>query len=163
LIKIMLLSLALIYGSYMASLWIKNHQFIPSKNGEVSILEGINVKVFGKNGVEWHVEGSRAKIEDTTLLIEQVKFESDKATLTADKAVIDRLSGEGLLEGNILLYTEEGTMSTQKAQVKLREGIAYGDSEIVLKDKAHTIKGKGWHLQVKPLKVIIKNAKVIVQ
>ena len=159
-IKIVLLSLTLIFLSYLANLWIKDYQHIPSKSGEIGILEGISVKVFGKNGVEWYVEGRRAKIENTLLSIEQVKFQSDDATLTAEKAVIDRISGEGFVEGNVLLHTKEGTMSTQRAEVKLREGIAYGDGEIVLKDRAYTIEGNGWHLQVKPLRVIIKNAKV---
>ena len=162
-IKIMLLSLTLIYGSYMASLWIRDYQSLPLKKEEIGILEGINVKVFGKNGVEWYVEGSRARIEDKTVFIEQAKFRSDDAILIADRALIDRLSGEGLLEGNVLLYTKEGTMSTQKAEVKLREGIAYGDGEIVLQDKSHTVEGKGWQLQVKPLRVIIKKAKVRLQ
>ncbi|WP_448584393.1 hypothetical protein [Thermocrinis sp.] len=159
-IRIMLLSLALIFGSYMASFWIMDHQSIPPKKEEIGILEGINIKVFGKNGVEWYVEGSRAKIENSAVFIEQAKFQSDGATLVADKALIDRISGEGLLEGNVVLYTKEGIMSTPRAEVKLREGIAYGKEGIILKDTAHGIEGKEWYLQVKPLRVIIKKAKV---
>jgi len=149
----------LIFASYLANLWIGSYRILPSKGEDVGILEGINIKVFGSKGIEWRIKGERARLENSLVLMEQVEFRSEDTLLVADKALVDRITGEGFLEGNVKLHTKEGMLGTERAEVKLKEGIAYGDGYIVLRDKNGVVEGVGWNLHVKPLKVIIKNAK----
>ncbi|WP_448587969.1 hypothetical protein [Thermocrinis sp.] len=158
-IRILLICIFLIAGSYSASLWIASYRLLPSEKRDIGILEGINIKVFGKEGIEWIIDGKKAKLENSTVLIEKAKFQSEDAVLLADIAFIDRISGEGFLEGNLKLYIKDATVLTERAEIRLKEGIAYGDRDIVIKDRTHTLEGKEWSLQIKPLRVIIKNAK----
>ena len=158
--RIFLICFGLILTSYLANLWIGSYRVLPPKREEVGILEGINIKVFGGKGIEWHIKGERARLENSQVLMEQVEFLSEDTLLVADKALVDRITGEGFLEGNVNLYTREGTLGTERAEVKLKEGIAYGDGYIIFRNKNSVVEGVGWNLQVKPLKVIIKNAKV---
>jgi len=160
LLRIFLICFVLVFASYLANLWIGSYRILPSKKEDVGILEGINIKVFGKKGVEWHVKGGKARLENSKVLMEQVEFQSEDTLLVADKALVDRITGEGFLEGNVKLYTKEGMLATNRAEVKLKEGIAHGDGHIIFKNENSIVQGVGWNLQVKPLRVIIRNAKV---
>ena len=161
--KIMLLSLLLIFMAYLGNRWINSYEVVPKPTKEVSLLEGVEVKVFGGKGEEWRVYGSRASLEDNKIFMEDVMLQSEGTTLTAKSGSIDRNTGEGYLEGDVVLQTKEGTFKTNRAELRLKEGLAYGGGKVVFEDGRNVVEGVGWLVEFKPTRVIINQAKVKLQ
>jgi hypothetical protein len=161
--KIMLVSLLLIFMAYIGNRWINSYEVIPKPTKGVSLLEGVQVRVFGGRGEEWRIYGSRASLEDNKIFMEDVILQSEETTLTAKSGSIDRDTGEGYLEGNVVLRTKEGTFKTDRAELRLKEGLAYGDGKAVFKDGSNVVEGVGWRVEFKPTRVIINQAKVRLQ
>jgi hypothetical protein len=162
-IKIMLVSLLLIFMAYLGNRWVNSYEVIPEPTKEVSLLEGVEVKVFGGKGEEWRVYGSRARLEDNKIFMEDVMLQSEGTTLTAKSGFIDRNTGEGYLEGDVVLQTKEGTFKTNRAELRLKEGLAYGEGKAVFEDGRNVVEGVGWQVEFKPIRVIINQAKVKLQ
>ena len=154
-IKIMLLSLLLVFMAYLGNRWVNSYEVIPKPTKEVSLLEGVEVKVFGGKGEEWRVYGSRARLEDSKIFMEDILLQSGETTLTAKSGSIDRDTGEGYLEGNVVLQTKEGVSKTDRAELRLKEGLAYGEGKVVFEDGRNMVEGVGWQVEFKPLRVII--------
>ena len=161
--KIMLVSLLLIFTAYLGNRWVNSYEVIPKPTKEVSLLEGVEVKVFGGKGEEWRVYGSRARLEDNKIFMEDVMLQSEGTTLTAKSGFIDRNTGEGYLEGDVVLQTKEGTFKTNRAELRLKEGLAYGEGKAVFEDGRNVVEGVGWRVEFKPTRVIINQAKVKLQ
>jgi hypothetical protein len=161
--KIMLLSLLLIFMAYLGNRWINSHEVIPKPTKEVGLLEGVEVKVFGGKEEEWRIYGSRARIEDSKIFMEDILLQSGETTLTAKNGSIDRDTGEGYLEGGVVLRTKEGVFKTDRAELRLKEGLAYGDGKAVFEDGRNLVEGVGWQVEFKPTRVIINQAKVKLQ
>jgi len=161
--KIMLVSLLLIFTAYLGNRWVNSYEVIPKPTKEVSLLEGVEVKVFGGKGEEWRVYGSRARLEDNKIFMEDVMLQSEGTTLTAKSGFIDRNTGEGYLEGDVVLQTKEGTFKTNRAELRLKEGLAYGEGKAVFEDGRNVVEGVGWQVEFKPIRVIINQAKVKLQ
>jgi hypothetical protein len=162
-IKIMLLSLLLIFMAYLGNRWINSYEVIPKPTKEVSLLEGVEVKVFGGKGEEWRIYGSGASLEDNRIFMEDIVLQSEGTTLSAKSGSIDRDTGEGYLEGNVVLQTKEGTFKTNRAELRLKEGFAYGEGKAVFEDGPNVVEGVGWRVEFKPTRVIINQAKVKLQ
>jgi hypothetical protein len=162
-IKIILLSLLLIFMAYLGNRWVNSYEVIPKPTKEVSLLEGVEVKVFGGKGEEWRVYGSRARLEDSKIFMEDILLQSGEATLIAKNGSIDRDTGEGYLEGNVVLRTKEGTFKTDRAELKLKEGLVYGEGKVLFEDGRNVVEGVGWQVEFKPTRVIINQAKVKLQ
>jgi hypothetical protein len=161
--KIMLVSLLLIFIAYIGNRWLNSYEVIPKPTKEVSLLEGVEVKVFGGKGEEWRVYGSRARLEDSKIFMEDIILQSEGMTLTARSGSIDRDTGEGYLEGNVVLRTKEGVFKTDRAELRLKEGLAYGEGKVVFEDGRNVVEGVGWQVEFKPTRVIINQAKVKLQ
>jgi hypothetical protein len=161
--KIMLVSLLLIFMAYLGNRWVNSYEVIPKPTKEVSLLEGVEVRVFGGKGEEWRVYGSRASLENNKIFMEDILLQSEGTTLTAKSGFIDRNTGEGYLEGNVVLRTKEGVFKTDRAELRLKEGLAYGDGKVVFEDGRNVVEGVGWQVEFKPTKVIINQAKVKLQ
>ncbi len=162
-IKIILLSLLLIFMAYLGNRWINSYEVIPKPTKEVNLLEGVEVKVFGGKGEEWRIYGSRASLEDSKIFMEDIMLQSGETTLTAKSGFIDRNTGEGYLEGDVVLQTKEGTFKTNMAELRLKEGLAYGEGKVVFEDGRNVVEGIGWRVEFKPMRVIINQAKVKLQ
>jgi hypothetical protein len=162
-IKIILVSLFLIFMAYLGNRWINSYEVIPEPTKKASLLEGVEVKVLGGKGEEWRVYGSRARLEDSKIFIEDIVLQSGETTLTAKSGSVDRDTGEGYLEGNVVLQTKEGVFKTDRAELKLKEGLAYGDGKVVFEDGSNVVEGVGWQVEFKPTRVIINQAKVKLQ
>jgi hypothetical protein len=162
-IKITLISLLLILMAYLGNWWINSYEVVPKLTKEVSLLEGVEVKVFGGKGEEWRVYGSRARLEDSKIFMEDILLQSGETTLTAKSGSIDRDIGEGYLEGDVVLQTKEGTFKTDRAKLRLKEGLAYGEGKVVFEDGRNVVEGVGWQVEFKPTRVIINQAKVKLQ
>jgi len=162
-IKIMLVSLLLIFMAYLGNRWINSYEVVPKPTKEVSLLEGVEVKVFGGKGEEWRVYGSRARLEDSKIFMEDIVLQSEGMTLTARSGSIDRDTGEGYLEGDVVLQTKEGVFKTDRAKLRLKEGLAYGEGKAVFEDGRNVVEGVGWQVEFKPIRVIINQAKVKLQ
>jgi lipopolysaccharide assembly outer membrane protein LptD (OstA) len=67
------------------------------------------------------------------------------------------------LEGNVVLQTKEGTFKTDRAELRLKEGLAYGGGKVVFEDGRNVVEGVGWRVEFKPTRVIINQAKVKLQ
>lgn len=161
--KIILVSMLLIFMAYLGNRWINSYEVIPEPTKEVSLLEGVEVRVFGGKGEEWRVYGSRARLEDSKIFMEDILLQSGETTLTAKSGSVDRDTGEGYLEGNVVLRTKEGTFKTNRAKLRLKEGLAYGDGKVVFDDGRNMVEGVGWQVEFKPIRVIINQAKVRLQ
>jgi hypothetical protein len=162
-IKIMLLSLLLIFMAYLGNRWINSYEVILKPTKGVSLLEGVQVRVFGGRGEEWRIYGSGASLEDNKIFMEDVMLQSEGTTLSAKSGSIDRDTGEGYLEGNVVLQTKEGTFKTNRAELRLKEGFAYGEGKAVFEDGPNVVEGVGWRVEFKPTRVIINQAKVKLQ
>ena len=161
--KIMLVSLLLIFTAYIGNRWINSYEVIPKPTKEVSLLEGVEVRVFGGKGEEWRIYGSRARLEDSKIFMEDIVLQSEGMTLTARSGSIDRDTGEGYLEGNVVLRTKEGVFKTDRAELRLKEGHAYGGGKVVFEDGRNVVEGVEWQVEFKPTRVIINQAKVKLQ
>jgi hypothetical protein len=161
--KIVLVSLLLIFMAYLGNRWVNSYEVIPEPTKGVSFLEGVEVRVFGGKGEEWQIYGSRARLEDSKIFMENILLQSGETTLTAKSGSIDRDTGEGYLEGNVVLRTKEGTFKTDRAELRLKEGLAYGEGKAVFKDGPNVVEGVGWRVEFKPIRVIINQAKVRLQ
>ncbi|MCI4458648.1 MAG: hypothetical protein JHC21_03425 [Thermocrinis sp.] len=162
-IKIVLLSLLLVFMAYFGSRWINSYEVISKPTKEASLLKGVEVKVFGGKGEEWRVYGSRARLEDSKIFMEDILLQSEETTLTAKNGSIDRDTGEGYVEGNVVLRTKDGVFKTDRAELKLKEGFAYGNGKAVFEDGRNVVEGVGWYVEFKPMRVIINQAKVKLQ
>lgn len=161
--KIILVSMLLIFMAYLGNRWINSYEVIPEPTKGVGLLEGVEVRVFGGKGEEWRVYGSRARLEDSKIFMEDILLQSGETTLTAKSGSVDRDTGEGYLEGNVVLRTKEGTFKTNRAKLRLKEGLAYGDGKVVFDDGRNMVEGVGWQVEFKPIRVIINQAKVRLQ
>jgi hypothetical protein len=162
-IKIMLVSLLFIFMAYLGNRWINSYEVVPKPTRGVSLLEGVEVRVFGGKGEEWRIYGSRASLEESKIFMEDIVLQSEGMTLTARSGSIDRDTGEGYLEGNVVLRTKEGTFKTDRTELRLKEGLAYGDGKVVFEDGSNVVEGVGWRVEFKPTRVIINQAKVKLQ
>jgi len=162
-IKIILLSLLFIFMAYLGNRWVNSYEVVPEPTKGVGLLEGVEVKVFGGKGEEWQIYSSRASLEDGKIFMEDIVLQSGETTLTAKNGSIDRDTGEGYLEGNVVLQTKEEVFKTDRAEIKLREGLAYGDGKVVFEDGRNMVEGVGWRVEFKPTRVIINQAKVKLQ
>jgi len=162
-IKIILLSLLLIFMAYLGNRWVNSYEVILKPTKGASLLEGVQVRVFGGRGEEWRIYGSGASLEDNKIFMEDVMLQSEGTTLSAKSGSIDRDTGEGYLEGNVVLQTKEGTFKTNRAELRLKEGFAYGDGKVVFEDGRNVVEGVGWQVEFKPTRVIINQAKVKLQ
>jgi len=161
--KIMLVSLLLIFMAYLGNRWINSYEVSPKPTKGVGLLEGVEVRVFGGKGEEWRIYGSRASLEDSKIFMEDIILQSEGTTLTAKSGSIDRDTGEGYLEGNVVLRTKEGVFKTNRAELRLKEGLTYGDGKVVFEDGRNMVEGVGWRVEFKPMRVIINQAKVKLQ
>jgi hypothetical protein len=162
-IKIILVSMLFIFMAYLGNRWINSYEVIQKPTKEVNILEGVEVKVFGGREEEWRVYGSRARLEDSKIFMEDILLQSGENTLTAKSGSIDRDTGEGYLEGNVVLRTKEGVFKTDRAELRLKEGLAYGEGKMVFEDGRNVVEGVGWQVEFKPMRVIINQVKVKLQ
>ena len=161
--RIILVSLLLIFMAYLGNRWINSYGVIPKPTKGVSPLEGVEVRVFGGKGEEWRVYGSRARLEDNKIFMEDILLQSEETTLTAKSGSVDMDTGEGYLEGNVVLRTKEGVFKTDRAELKLKEGLVYGEGKVVFEDGRNVVEGVGWQVEFKPMRVIINQAKVKLQ
>jgi hypothetical protein len=161
--KIILVSLLLIFMAYLGNRWINSYEVIPKPTKGVSLLEGVEVRVFGGKGEEWRVYGSSASLEDSKIFMEDILLQSEGMTLTSKSGSIDSDTGEGYLEGNVVLRTKEGVFKTDRAELRLKEGLVYGDGKVVFEDGLNVMEGVGWRVEFKPMRVIINQAKVKLQ
>ncbi len=162
-IKIILLSLLLVFMAYLGNRWVNSYEVIPEPTKGVGLLEGVEVRVFGGKGEEWQIYGSRARLEDSKIFMEDIVLQSEGTTLTAKNGSVDRDTGEGYLEGDVVLQTKEGTFKTDRAELRLKEGLAYGDGKVVFEDGRNVVEGIRWQVEFKPMRVIINQAKVKLQ
>ena len=106
--------------AYLGNRWVNSYEVIPKPTKGVSLLEGVEVRVFGGKGEEWRIYGSRASLEDSKIFMEDIVLHSEGMTLTARSSSIDRDTGEGYLEGNVVLQTKEGVFKTDRAELRLK-------------------------------------------
>ncbi len=50
-----------------------------------------------------------------------------------------------------------------RAELRLKEGLAYGEGKVVFEDGRNVVEGVGWQVEFKPTRVIINQAKVRLQ
>lgn len=123
-----------------------------------STFEGPEIKVHNKAGVEWVIRGNILRMEKEWVKLENPVFVSNKGeTIRSKRAELNRSSGIGNLEGDVVLEAQDLYMQTDAANMDFRNNLISGEGVVYVKDKDRIIRGKGYSITLKPRKVIIKN------
>ncbi len=140
-----------------------NNLSIENLQGEEHINEAVNIeiKVFGKGGMEWTVKGDSLNIEEPVVYFGKPSLTLDGYTINADFAEVDRVKKTGRVEGNIKIIGENFRAETDEMFLDMNRNILKGDGKIKIVRNGHTIQGEGFTLYLKPFRAIIKRADAV--
>lgn len=123
-----------------------------------SSFEKIQIKVYGKSGVEWLVKGNLLEMEKEWVKLEDPIFMSSKGEVVkASKATLNKFAGVGNLEGNVILESRDLYIQTDMANVDLKNSLMSGGGSVYVKDGNKVVRGKGYTVDLKHRRVIINN------
>ncbi|MFN3813412.1 MAG: hypothetical protein ACK4SM_02160 [Aquificaceae bacterium] len=161
-IRIVLFSLLFLVLSAVVNSYVKKTYASISKvkGSAESSAEGISIKAYSRSGIEWTITGKYLYSKGSHLELKDAVFKTDKEEIRARRSTIDRDTLRGLVEGGMELTGEGIHAETQRANLDLKEGKVYGSGEIHLKEWKKETWGKGFTVYIRPMKVIIENAKV---
>ncbi len=132
---------------------------IPNLGNRVGYLEDVLIKIYGRNGVEWNVEGKRLYSIGVDVLMDDLNLSSEEYVIKATRGRINRLSGKGSIEGKVEIKGEALFIKTQKANIDLKRKKIWGSGIIEVWRYENYVSGKGYEVFLSPLRVIIKEVK----
>ncbi len=125
----------------------------------INLLEGVTIKAYSRTGIEWTIRGKSLEVVGKDVKLYEAELFSKEANIKAVQAYIDRSTGEGMLTEGVEVKSEDITAKTQSAYINLKEGKIWGEGDIQILQGDNLIRGKGFEITLKPLKVIINRAR----
>jgi len=128
---------------------------------QINEAVNIEIKVFGKDGMEWTVKGESLNIEEPVVYFGKPSLVLNGYIINADFAEVDRIKKTGRVEGNIKIFGENFRAETDEMFLDMNNNILKGKGEIKIVKGDHVIRGKGFILYLNPFKAIINRADVV--
>jgi|GEM_PF-811230 len=160
--RTVLMSLFLTIASVMLNSYVRSaYKHMPTfKQEEESTAQDVMIKAYGKAGLEWTLRGKQLYTKNGDVLLISALLQTEKEKITADRAFINRDTLEGYVEGNVEIKSENFYAKTDRANINLKEGKVWGNTNVFLKEEGKETYGESFTLELRPLKIIIKKAKV---
>lgn len=162
-LRSLLISLMIIFASYMLRAYVDSFEPTGGEEKIVNRLEGVTIRSYGKGGIEWTIKGRSLEVVGKDVLLKGAELISEEATIRAREVYIDRNTGKGELLGGIELTSKDLVAKSQRAYMDLREGRFYGDGRIELREGDKKVEGYGFEIRLKPMRVIISKARVNIE
>lgn len=159
-LRSVLFSLLMITLTYALKLYVDSHRTFQERREMVNLFEEIVIKAYSKTGIEWTIRGRTLEVVGKDVNLYEAELISEEAVIKASRAYIDRSAGEGRLTEGVELTARDLKAKTRVAYMNLREGRIWGKEEIELTQEKSLIKGEGFDITLKPLKIIINRARV---
>ncbi|MCS7196025.1 MAG: LPS export ABC transporter periplasmic protein LptC [Aquificaceae bacterium] len=155
-----LISLFLILIAYALRMYVEGFKPLIGREEMINALEGVTIRSYGKGGLEWTIRGKRLEVVGRDVKLVEAELQSKEATIRAKEAHVDRSTGKGWLLGDVLLLSNDTRVKSQKVYMDLKEGEFRGEDRVEIYEEKSRIEGEGFHLSLKPLRIIINRAKV---
>lgn len=162
-LRSLFVSFAFILIAYMFRLYIDSSKKVGAEDGMVNILEGVTIKSYSKDGIEWTVKGKKLEVVKSDIRLIGVELSSKDGNIKAGEAYLDRLTGIGELKGGVELVSGNLIAKTAVAYMNLKEGEIWGEERLQIVEGKNSLEGSGFRVRLKPLQVIIKKGKVRIE
>lgn len=156
------MSFFLTITSVMLSSYVRSaYEDIPTfKQEEESVAQDVMIKAYGKAGLEWTLRGKNLYTKNGNILLISALLQTEKEKIAANRAFINRDTLKGYVEGNVEIVGENFYAKTDRANIDLKEGKVWGDTRVILKEEGKETYGESFTVELRPLRIIIKKAKV---
>ncbi|QID33536.1 LPS export ABC transporter periplasmic protein LptC [Pampinifervens florentissimum] len=158
-LRSLLLSILIILLASVLKMYVDSFAMSGGQEEMVSLLEGVTIKAYSKTGIEWTIRGKTLEVVGKDVKLYEAELFSKEANIRAVQAYIDRSTGEGKLTEGVEVKSEDITAKTQNAYINLKEGKIWGEGDIQILQGESLVRGKGFEITLKPLKVIINRAR----
>ncbi len=158
-LRSLVFSLLIILLAFALKMYVNSFAIGGEQEEMVNLLEGVTIKGYSKTGIEWTIRGKSLEVVGKDVKIYEAELFSKEANIKAVQAYIDRSTGQGKLIEGVELKSEELNAKTQNAYLDLRDGRIWGEGEIQILQGESLVKGRGFDITLKPLKVIINRAR----
>ncbi len=152
-------SLLIILLASTLKIYVNSFAISSGEEEMVNLLEGVTIKAYSRTGIEWTIRGKSLEVVGKDVKLYEAELFSKEANIKAVQAYIDRSTGEGMLTEGVEVKSEDITAKTQSAYINLKEGKIWGEGDIRILQGDNLIRGKGFEITLKPLKVIINRAR----
>lgn len=159
-LRSLLLSLLIIVFAYVLKLYVDSFKSTKGQEEIVNTLEDIRIRAYSKIGIEWTITGRALEVVGKDVKLSDAELFSEDVNIKSTFAYIDRSSGEGKLTEGVEFKSKDINARTKTAYINLKEGRIWGDGEIELIQEKNHIRGEGFDITLRPLKVIINKARV---
>ncbi|MFN3870535.1 MAG: hypothetical protein ACK4MW_03495 [Aquificaceae bacterium] len=162
-IRSILLSLLIVLVAYGLRSYVDSFKSDVEKEEMVNLLEGVRIKSYSKQGIEWTIKGKYMKVVDKDLFLVDAELNSEEARLKAGQAYIDRTTGKGELSQGVELVSKDLVAKSQRVFMDIGEGRFYGDGKIEVLEGQNRAEGEGFEIRLKPLQIILYKARTILE
>ncbi len=160
-LKILTITLFIISVAFVLKFSV-DYRYVSLKHSNLewsnaNFVKNIRMKVYGKEGVEWDVEGKVLSLMDRKVSLESPVFNSNRGDrISARRANVDRETGRGNLEGEVELRNAEIYVRTDRADFDLKNSVISGEGPIYVKEGDRVLRGNGFIIHLKPQRIIIR-------
>ncbi|HIC97013.1 MAG TPA: hypothetical protein EYP11_01255 [Aquificaceae bacterium] len=124
------------------------------------IARDVSIKVFGRGGEEWRIEGEELISLGKEVTLKNVMLRSSSgSTIKAGSVVLLRDRGVGTLRGEVEVRGEAFFVRTSSATVDFGKNLLYGTGGVKVWRESNYAEGKGFKAYLRPLKVIINSVR----
>ncbi|SNZ11626.1 LPS export ABC transporter periplasmic protein LptC [Hydrogenobacter hydrogenophilus] len=157
LLSVFFMGISLVLSSYVRSAY----DHLPTlKQEEKGNAQDVMIKAYGKAGLEWTLKGKNLYTKNGNILLISALLQTQKEKITANRAFINRDTLKGYVEGNVQIVGENFYAKTDRANIDLKEGKVWGNTKVILKEEGKETYGESFTVELRPLRIIIKKAKV---
>ncbi len=158
-------TLAVIFLFISASLYsiYKVEKIRKEENPQIikeSVGFNVTIRVFGKRGEEWNINGKEIRIREGRVLLKEVEIISGEGyRILAKTAEFFRDRNLSILEGDVRLMGEALFVKSERAEIYFSEGYMKGGRRVEVWRGRNYVEGKTFIAFFSPLRVIIENVK----
>lgn len=162
-LKSSLLGILTVLVAYTLKTYVESSEPRWKKEEIVNLIEGVTIRSYRKNGLEWTIKGHRLTAVGRDIRLTEVELFSKDGIVRAKEVYLDRATGKGELVGDVVLLSEGLRVESQHVLMDLGKGEFTGHQGVQAFEKGNRLQGESFHLQLKPLKIIISKAKVHIE